>query len=290
MKTPVCLVIIAVAFAASSMLNAQTSAAPRIEFPSASPPSTLKQRVGVTDIEINYSRPSVKGRKIFGGLVPYGEVWRTGANNATKISFSTPVKINGTQLPAGSYELFSIPGEQEWTVIFHKPMSQWGAYTYDPKNDVARVTVKPIATPPSVETFSIAMTELRDESATLYFAWDRTRVPMKLEVDVSATLVPQIEEIMASNAANKPYFPAAMYYLDHGLDLKKAGAWFDAAIAAQPDAFYMVHHKARLLARQGNKAEAIATAQKSIQIAEKAGGAIKEEYVRLNQALIATLE
>jgi hypothetical protein len=289
MTTPIRSLFIALAIAASSVLCAETASAPKLEFPSASPPATLKQRVGVTDIEINYSRPSTKGRKIFGGLVPYGQVWRTGANQATRISFSTPVKINGTALAAGNYELFSIPGEQEWTVIFHQPMSQWGAYSYDQKNDVARVAVKTIMTPVSVETFSISLTEIRDESATLYFSWDKTRVPMKLEVDVEATLVPQIEQVMASDAANKPYFPAAMFYLDHDVDLKKAAAWFDAAIAAQPNGFYIIHHKARLLAKQGDKAGAIAAAKKSIEIAETAGGPVKDEYVRLNEALIASL-
>jgi len=289
MKKPVRSFFVALALTASSVLSAQTPAAPKLEFPSPSPRATSKQRVGITDIEINYSRPSTKGRKIFGGLVPYGQVWRTGANQATRISFSTPVKINGTALAAGDYELFSIPGEQEWTVIFHKPMSQWGAYTYDQKHDVARINVKAITTPVSVETFSIALTEIRDESATLYFSWDKTRVPMKLEVDVAATLVPQIEEVMASDAANKPYFQAAMFYLEHDLDLKKAAAWFDAAIAAQPDGFYIVHHKARLLAKQGDKAGAIATAKKSIEIAESVGGSVKDEYVRLNEALIASV-
>ena len=115
-------------------------------------------------------------------------------------------------------------------------------------------------------------------------------MPLKLEFDLSSTLVPQIETVMASDAPNKPYFPAAVYYLDHGLDLKKAAAWFDAAIAAQPDAFYMIYHKARLLAKTGDKAGAIATARKSIEVAGKAGGAVKDEYIRLNEALIASLK
>jgi hypothetical protein len=232
----------------------------------------------------------VKGRKIFGGLIPYGDVWRTGANQATKVLFSTPVKINGTALAAGTYELFSIPGEQEWTVIFHKPMSQWGAYSYDAKNDVARVAAKPTATPNSIETFTIAVGDLRDESATLYLAWDKTRVSLKVEVDLKATLVPQIEAAMASDSATKPYFPAAVFYLDHDLDLKKAAEWFDAAIAAQPNGFYIVYHKARLLAKTGDKSGAISAAKQSIEIAEKAGGAVKDEYIRLNNALIASLE
>src|SRR5688572_4796070 len=248
MKKPVRSFIVALALTASSVLSAQTPTAPKLEFPSPSPSATSKQRVGITDIEINYSRPSTKGRKIFGGLVPYGQVWRTGANQATKISFSTPVKVNGTALAAGNYELFSIPGENEWTVIFHKPMSQWGAYSYDAKNDVARVTVKPVALPSPLETFTFSVSTLRDDSAILYFAWDKTRVPLQLEFDVAATLVPQIEAVMASDAPKKPYFQAAMFYFERDIDLKKAATWIDAAIAEQPNAFYMVYHKARLLA------------------------------------------
>ncbi len=272
------------------LISAQTAPAPKLEFPAPSPAATLKQRAGVTDIEINYSRPSVKGRKIFGGLVPYGQVWRTGANQATKISFSTPVKVNGTKLDAGTYELFSIPGETEWTVIFHKPMSQWGAYAYDAKNDVARVTAKPVSLPSSIETFSFSVSNLRDDSATLYFAWDKTRVPLELEFDLTASLVPQIEAVMASDAPKKPYFQAAIFYLDHDVDLKKAATWFDAAIAEQENAFYMVYHKARLLAKTGDRAGATAAANQSIELAKKYGGPVAEEYTRLNNALLATLK
>src|ERR1022692_3493422 len=122
-------------------LSAQT---PAVNFPAASPACTLKQRVGLTDIEIVYSRPSVKGRTIFGGIVPYGQVWRTGANQATKITFNTPVKFNGTEIPAGTYGLFTIPAEQEWTVIINKSATQWGAFQYDEKADVTRFKVKPV--------------------------------------------------------------------------------------------------------------------------------------------------
>ena len=121
---------------------AQTPA-PKIDFPLPSPQASVSQRVGLTDIQVSYHRPGAKGRVVFGGLVPYDHVWRTGANDATKISFSTPVKFNGTEIPAGTYELFTIPGKTEWTVIIHKNMSQWGAYSYDEKNDVARIKATP---------------------------------------------------------------------------------------------------------------------------------------------------
>jgi hypothetical protein len=270
-------------------LFAQTPAAPKIDFPAASPTATVTQRVGLTDIQINYARPGAKGRKVFGSLVPYGHVWRTGANTATKISLSTPVKLNGTEIPAGTYELFTIPGATEWTVIIHKNMSQWGAYSYDEKNDVARIKAVPVALTTAVESLDLSLNDLRDESATLNIAWEKTRVPVALTVDVKSTLVPQIEAVMASGAEKLPYASAAMYYFENGLDLKKAAAWMDAAIAAQPDAFYLVYRKALILEKAGDKAGAAATARKSLEAAQKASGALKDEYVGLNEALLARL-
>jgi Protein of unknown function (DUF2911) len=265
--------------------------APKINFPAASPAATVTQRVGLTDIQINYNRPGAKGRKVFGGLVPYDHIWRTGANTATKISFSTPVKLNGTEVPAGTYELFTIPGVNEWTVIIHQNMSQWGAYAYDEKNDVARIKAKPTALPTHLETLAIGVNDLRDESATLIIAWEKVRVDVTITVDVKSTLVPQIEAVMASGGDKLPYASASMYYLENGLDLTKAAAWMDAAIAAQPDAFYLIYRKALILEKMGDKAGAIATAQKSIEGANLAPSpALKEEYLGLNQALIARLQ
>jgi Protein of unknown function (DUF2911) len=262
--------------------------APKIEFPLPSPASTLKQRVGFTDIEINYSRPGVKGRVIFGGLVPYDQVWRAGANAATQISFSTPLKFNGTELPAGTYGLFAIPGRDEWTVIINKTAKQWGAYQYDPKDDVLRVKATPVNLAQPVETFTIDVNDVRDESATLNLIWEKTRVPVKLEVDITTKIVSQIDAAMASDG-KKPYDQAAMFYLEHNLDLKKAAAWMDAAIAGQPAAFYLLYHKARLLARIGDKAGATAAARASIDLASRATGPARAEYIHLNEALIASL-
>ena len=272
-------------------LFAQTPPPPKLEIPAPSPAATLKQRVGVTDIEINYSRPGVKGRTIFGGLEPYGEVWRAGANSATRVTFSTPVKIGGTEVPAGTYGLFAQLGKEEWTVIFNKIPKQWGAYAYNPKDDVVRVPAKVIALPEPVETFAIDINDIRDDSATLNLLWEKTRVAVKLEFDVVGQVVSQIEAVMASDAKNKPYVPAAMFYLAHNLDLKKAVAWMDAAIAAQPDAYYYIYRKAQVQAAMGDKAGAIATANHSIELARaESNAASKDEYVRLNETLIASLK
>jgi len=263
------------------------SPAPKIDFPDPSPAATVKQRVGLTDIEINYYRPSMRGRKIFGGLQPYGEIWRTGANNATKVTFSTAVKFAGADVPAGSYALFTIPGETEWTVILNKVTGQWGAYSYDEKNDLVRVKARPFALPLPVETFVITFNHVEEGSALLELAWDKTLIPVKIEVDIAGALVPQIEAVMNSSEAKKPYFRAAMFYYDNSLDLKKAAAWMDAAIAEQPDAFYMIYRKGLILEKAGDKAGALAAAQKSLEMARKAPGLVGTEYVRLDEALIA---
>jgi hypothetical protein len=263
--------------------------APQIPFPQASPTATLKQTIGVTTIEVVYSRPSARGRVMLGGNNPYGQVWRTGANSATRISFSTPVTIEGSPLDAGTYELFTIPGKDLWTIIFQKAGGQWGAYTYDSKNDALRVTAKPVELAEPVETFTIEFNDFHGGSGTLDLAWEHTKVPVKLDTDIVSVLMPKIEAAMAA-PGKKPYFNAAIFYLDNGLDLKKAAEWMDAAIAEQPDAFYMIYQKARILAREGDKAGAEAAARHSIELASKTTGPEKDEYLRLNEALIASLK
>jgi hypothetical protein len=268
----------------ATVLPAQTSA---VQFPSPSPTETLKQHIGLTDIEIVYSRPGVKGRQIFGGLVPYGEVWRTGANASTKISFSTAVKLNRTEIPAGKYALYTIPGEEEWTVILSKDTSLNGAFGYNPTNDLVRFKAVPMKLAEPVETFTIEINDLRDDSATIDLVWEKTRVPVKLELDLVSALVPQIEAAMAAPGGNKPYYQAAMFYFDHGQDLQKASQWIDAAIA-QREAYYIVHLKAQILAKLGDKAGAIVAAKRSTELAVKAEGP-KSGYVKMNTDLISSL-
>ncbi len=187
----------------------------------------------MTDIEIVYSRPGVKDRAIFGGIVPYGQVWRTGANGATKITFSTPVKLNGNDIPAGTYALFTIPGADEWTVIINKGVDQWGAFQYDAKSDVARFKVTPVKLDWSLETFTIEINHIRDDSALINLVWDKTVVPINLETGLTAKLVPQIEAAMASPDKKSAgfYFQAATFYYNHDQDLHKALDWVNAGLA-----------------------------------------------------------
>ncbi len=274
----------------ATALFAQT---PRVDFPQASPTATLKQHIGLTDIEINYSRPSMKGRVIFGGLVPYGEVWRTGANSSTKISFSTPVKLNGNTIPAGKYALFTIPGETEWTIILSKNTNGFGAFGYKPDEDLVRFKVTPVTLADTkIETFVIEFNHIRDESALLELVWEKTVVPIKLEVDVLSKVLPQIDAAMAST--NKPqaqfYFQAATFYFNHDLDMKKALAWLDTGLADKPRiAYELLNLKAKILAKQGDKDGAIAAAKQSNELAIKAEGA-NSSWVHLNNDLIASLQ
>lgn len=275
---------------AGSLLFAGNLAAqptpPAVEFPAASPACTLKQRVGLTDIEVVYSRPGVKNREIFGSLVPYGQVWRTGANAATKITFSTAVKLNGHEVPAGTYGLFTIPEQNEWTIIINKDAAQWGAYQYKESDDVVRFKVPSAQISEQIETFMIDFDHVSDESAMMYLLWDQTAVQIKIEVDVASKLVPQIETVMASDAKDKPYYPAALFYYDHNLDLHKASQWVDAAITNR-EAHYVVYLKAEILAKLGDKEGAIAAAKHSSELAEKAHD---PGYVKMNADLISKLQ
>ena len=263
-------------------LLAQT---PKVDFPAASPACTLKQHVGLTDIEIVYYRPGVKGRPIFDGLVPYGQVWRTGANNATKITFSTPVKLNGAEIPAGTYALFTIPGETEWTIIISKDTAA-SIFNYNQTNDLVRVKATPVKLSQTIETFTIEFTNIRDESATLNFLWEKTLVPVKIEIELTGKLVPQIEAVMSAAEGRKPYYQAALFYYDHGQDLQKASKWIDAAIADR-ETYYIVHLKAKILAKLGDKEGAIAAAKHSTELAIKAKDT---GYVKLNEDLISSLK
>lgn len=272
-----------------SGLRAQT---PRVDFPAASPSCNLKQRIGLTDIEVDYSRPSMKGRTIFGALVPFGEVWRTGANGSTKISFSTPVKLQGHDIPAGKYALYTIPGELQWTIILSTNTSLFGAFGYTNANDLVRFQVDPVHVGVSIETFAIEFNHIRDESAILELVWEHTVVPIQLEVDVTSKVLPQIDAAMAVPGKKQAgfYFQAAAFYFNHDQDLKKALEWLDAGLEDKPAiAYELLNLKAKILAKQGDKEGAIAAAKKSSELAIKVEGP-GSSFVRMNNDLISNLQ
>jgi tetratricopeptide (TPR) repeat protein len=263
----------------------------KFEFPQASQPATIKQRVGLTDVEINYSRPDMRGRQIFGGLVPYGKVWRTGANQPTKIKFSDAVKIGGQELPAGEYAFYTIPNQNEWTIIFSKNLKLWGAYGYKPDADALRVTVKPTAVANPVETFTIGLDHLKDNGATISLQWDKTRVPVELTTNTVEKVNQEIERALRDPNSLKPifYYQAASFYYDHDKDLAQAAKWIDQAIEKQqPAGYFLYYKKAQIEAKLGHKAEAKAAAEKSIELL-KAEAEPDETAIRSSQLLIDSL-
>jgi len=255
---------------------------PRI--PEASSTQTIIQDFGLGKITITYSRPNVKGRKIFGGINPYGEVWRTGANAATVITFSENVIIEGNKVPAGTYGLFSIPGEKQWTIILNKTYKQWGAYTYKQADDLLRFKVTPIKVAEKRETFTMQFTNCTTKSNDLYMVWDHTAVPIHMQTDDDAQITANIEKLMAGDKTKRPYFNAIQYYYENDKDLKKAMIWALEAEKQEPSAPWYKLWKARIQFKMGDKSKAIATAQEGIRLAKAAND---DEYVRLNEAVIA---
>ncbi|WP_299568391.1 DUF2911 domain-containing protein [uncultured Pedobacter sp.] len=252
-----------------------------LKMPQPSTPQTISQDFGLGKINLSYARPNIKGRKIFGDLVPFDKVWRTGANSATVIKFSEAVKVEGQDLPAGEYALFTIPGKTEWTIIFNKGTKEWGSYTYSEANDVLRVKVKPAILKDKVETFSIQFANVYDTSAQLQLAWENTLVSVKLTTSVDERVMADIAEAMKGD--KKPYFQAAQYYYSNGKDLKTALAWMNEAEKQMTDAPWAKYWKAKVQLKMGDKAGAAKTAKEGVEIAAKIKN---EEYIRLNTQLI----
>lgn len=252
--------------------------------PAPSPTETIKQEFGLGQIELSYSRPGMKGRTIFGDLVPYGKIWRTGANQATTISFSDEVIIGGTKIPPGKYGLVTLPDAGEWTVIITKQLNVTGPAAYKQDQDVARVKVQPQTLPFNVETFTMLFGNIAADKCELQILWDNVYVGLPISADIDSKVTAQIKEVMEND--NKPYFQAALYYIDNNKDLNQAVAWLDKAIAQNPDGFWIYYQKARAQAKLGKKQDAIATSNKSIELAKKAKN---DDYVALNEKLQKSL-
>ena len=256
-----------------------------LKTPFPSPPQTINQDFGLSNVEVSYSRPGVKGRNIFGDLVPYGKVWRTGANNATTIQFGEDVTFGDAKIPAGKYGLLTIPDQGQWTVIISKQLDVTSPAAYKQDMDVARIKVTTNEMPFSIESFMIVFDNITSSSMNMLMLWDRTAVTIPITTDVDKKIMAEIDNLMTKD--NRPYFASAMYYMNTGKDLNKANAWFDKAIQQEPDAFWVWHQKANCLAKLGKKQDAIVAANKSIELAKAAKN---DDYVALNTKLIATLK
>lgn len=262
--------------------------AQEFEVPATNSRAVIKQRLAATDIEVVYNRPCAKGRTIFGGLVPYAQVWRTGSDASTKISFSTPVSVNGKKLEPGTYELFTIPGKDEWTIILQQNRSQWGSYSYKPEQDVLRTAVPAKKMQEHVETFTIGFDNITSAGAALVLSWEKTRVPVQLSVDLKETVLPQLEASLLKEG-RKPYFKAAMFYFENDMGIDRAAELMALAIKENPGHLGMLYRQALILERKGDTRGAIEASEHSLREAEKSPKELKEEYTKLNTVLLARL-
>lgn len=269
-------------FAASALFFMLQTADAQVKLPPASSTQTITQGVGIKKISLTYQRPNINGRVVFGELVPYGEVWRTGANNIPTITFEEEVSIEGNKVPAGTYGLFTIPNKSDWTIILSKNVQQWGAYQYKQEEDFLRFNVKPRKTAQKVETFTINFGDVTPSSTNVILAWENTQVEFAIKVDQSTEIIASLEQAMQGE--KKPYFQAAQYYFSNGLDLKKAVAWINEADKGNDKAPYIKYWKARILLKAGDKAGATQAAKEGIAIAEKANNG---EYIKLNNQVLS---
>lgn len=257
----------------------------QINIPPLSPANWVKQQVGFTDIEIIYSRPSMRGRVIFGDLVPYDEIWRTGANAATTISFSQPVFINEKEVPSGKYSLFTIPGVSEWTIILNKNTSLWGTNGYQASMDLMRFQVKPQLLPLHFETFSIDVGEISQNAANIMLMWENTLVKFRISTKTDEQILAQIQSELDQplKRVGNTYFAAANYYYDSHRDVDQAMLWVDEAIKLNGELYNYLNLKAKLFAEKGDYNKAIQFAKQSI---EKAKNADQPAFVKMNELLI----
>jgi hypothetical protein len=261
--------------------SVQTNA--QIKTPAASPSAKVEQMVGLTTVSLEYSRPSVKGREIFGGLVPYDKVWRTGANSATKISFSEDVKLNGVAVKAGSYAVLTKPMKEEWMFMLYPYVSgSWGSYL---DSDVEPTTFSAEAgeMPFTVESFMISVGNLTSGGANIYFMWDKTGATVKLEVPTDESVEKSIAATMAGPTAGD-YSAAASYYFNEGKDLNKALKWITKSIENDDrEKFWILRTKSLIQAKLGDSKGAVMTAKRSLELAKEAKN---DDYVRMNEASI----
>ncbi|WP_132055233.1 DUF2911 domain-containing protein [Pseudocnuella soli] len=259
--------------------------AQQLRTPAPSTAQTIKQELGIGSVELSYSRPNARSRKVFGDLVPYNAVWRTGANNATTLTFSDEVVVNGTKIPAGKYGLLSIPTPKEWELIITKQTDVTSPAAYKKESDVVRVKVPVKSTASPVETFTIQFANVKPASADLQISWENSVVTLPITMDVDSKVMAQINTAMTGE--KPPYFQAAMYYMETGRDMKQAIQWFDKAAEQNPEAFWIHHQRAAALAKAGRKEDARKAANTSIELARKAQNM---DYVRLNENLLNTLK
>ena len=261
-------------------LTLSTSA--QLKTPAPSPFQKIEQKVGLTDVTLEYSRPGMRGRTIFGDLVPFNEVWRTGANENTKITFSTDVTINGTDLKKGTYAVYTKPGKQSWDILFYADATNWGnPAKWDDTKVAAQAKATVQSLPMKIETFTMTFDDVTNDAAVLGILWENTYVGLKFETPTEALVSKQITAIMNGPSAND-YYASAAYYLEAGKDIKKAQTWIDKAVEMTSEApkFWFLRRQSLIHAKAGNKKGAINAAKESLKHAEKAGNS---DYIKMNK-------
>ena len=253
----------------------------QINTPAPSPFSKTEQKVGLTDVTLEYSRPSMRGRTIFGDLVPYGKTWRTGANARTKVSFSDDVEIDGQQLKAGTYAIFTKPGEQKWDVFFYTEHDANGApQEWDESKVAAKTTVDVYPLPMPIETFTITLDDLTSNSANLGMMWEKVYVAVPISFPTDAMVEKNIETAMAGSPSADDYYTAAVYYLEEDKDIEQAKTWMDKAMEMSGGLkFWQLRQQSLIYAKLGDKKGAIKAAKASLEKAKDAGN---DDYVKMN--------
>lgn len=280
MLTKIKTLSLAIAVSAISINNID---AQQLKTPAPSPLQTLKQDFALSSISIEYSRPSAKGRKIYGDVVPFGSVWRTGANGATKITFGEDVKVEGQNLPAGTYALYSVPNKDSWELMLYKDLTLGGnTADYKKENELVRFTVKPTALTEKVETFEVNVANISSNAANIELNWENTRVAFSVVADIDSKIMKSIEKTVINDA--KPYYQAASYYYENNKDLKLALEWIDKAVSQNPKAYWVLLLKAKIQFKANDKKGASVTASEVVKIAKEDQD---DAYVKMAEKIIA---
>tara|TARA_B100000579_G_scaffold346213_1_gene299026 strand:- start:1503 stop:2330 length:828 start_codon:yes stop_codon:yes gene_type:complete len=253
----------------------------QLKTPSASTASEIEQVVGLTEIEVDYNRPSKRGRVIFGNLVPFGKIWRTGANSGTEISFSTDVSINGENINEGTYSIFSIPNEDSWQIIFYSDLDLWSVpRNWEESKIIFQSNFKSNTNNKLVETFSISFEDITNNNVNLVFSWDDTNVIVPIDVPTKSLVEDQIKSIMGADPKSSDYYSAAVYYLQENINLDIALKWMNKAIEMiENPRFFQLRQQSLILAANGQYKDAIKVAEKSLELSIQANNG---DYVKMN--------
>lgn len=270
--------LITVLFVSSTLLSFA-----QLQRPMASPLAKIEQRVGLTDLKIEYSRPSKNNREVFGSLVPFDEVWRTGANENAKFTCSDPVVLGKDTLQKGTYALFTKPGKESWELIFYSDASNWGTPDEWKEDNVVLKVKAPVKTlSESVESFTISFENLSTKSADLTLAWDKVKISVPMNVPTASKMMVNIDKVMAGPTSGD-YYAAAEFYFKEKKDMKKAFEWATKACELRPEAYWMLRLKSQIQAETGDFKGAVVTAKKSLELAEKEKN---QAYIDMNKASI----